>query len=65
MSTSKSTKSYAQLNKELDLVLNKFESEDLDIDSAIELYEQANKLIQQMQIHLDKAKNKINKLKAV
>ncbi len=65
MSTSKSTKSYAKLNKELDLVLNKFESEDLDIDSAIELYEQANKLIQQMQIHLDKAKNKINKLKAV
>jgi exodeoxyribonuclease VII small subunit len=57
-------KTYAQLRTELDELLNWFDGDDIDIDQAVEKYEQALKLTKQLELYLQKAENKITKLKA-
>lgn len=57
-------KTYAQLRAELDGLLNWFDGDDIDIDQAVEKYEQALKLTKQLELYLQKAENKITKLKA-
>ncbi len=54
---------YKKLNDELDNILDKLQSSDLDIDESISLYEQGIKLIEKLQAHLKVAENKVIKVK--
>lgn len=55
---------YQKLQTELDQLMAKLQSDELDVDEAIELYQQATKLISQLQKHLKTAENKLSKIKA-
>jgi exodeoxyribonuclease VII small subunit len=59
---SKTSKSYRQMATELDQIMQWFESGDIDIDEAINKYEEARKLIVEMEIYLKTAENKIKKI---
>jgi exodeoxyribonuclease VII small subunit len=61
----KSSKSYRQMSEELDEILLWFESGDPDLDEAVQKYEQARKLLEQMEQYLKTAQNKIRKIAAV
>ncbi len=54
--------SYRQLKKELDAVLAWFDDGDVDLDEALVKYEQAIKLLDQMESYLKTAKNKVMKI---
>ncbi|PJE65055.1 exodeoxyribonuclease VII small subunit [Candidatus Saccharibacteria bacterium CG10_big_fil_rev_8_21_14_0_10_47_8] len=60
----KSKKNYRQLSAELSEVLDWFDSEEVDLDEAIVKYQEAMKLIEQMEIYLKTAENKIHKISA-
>jgi len=62
MSTSK--KSYRELNEELAEIMAWFESEEVDLDQAVAKYEQATKLLAEMQTYLKSAENKVKKITA-
>lgn len=57
-------KNYKQLSSELAELLAWFESEQVDLDEAVAKYEQAVKLIEQMQHYLKTAENKVKKISA-
>jgi exodeoxyribonuclease VII small subunit len=59
---SKTSKSYRQMATELDQIMQWFESGDIDIDEAINKYEEARKLIVEMEKYLKTAENKIKKI---
>ncbi|HYH74325.1 MAG TPA: exodeoxyribonuclease VII small subunit [Candidatus Saccharimonadales bacterium] len=54
---------YQQLSLELDEVLAKLQQPDIQVDTAVALYEQGLKLISQLEDHLQQAENKIEQLK--
>jgi len=56
-------KSYQETRQELDDLMVWFESDDVDLDQALEKYEQGMELIQQLQKQLVQAENKVTKLK--
>lgn len=56
-------KSYRELQGELDKVLAELQSAELDIDKALDLYKQGQKLIEQLEEYLANAKNEITELK--
>lgn len=53
---------YQTLREELDIVLDKIQSDTVDVDEAIRLYEKGIKLAKQLEEYLDKAQNKITKI---
>lgn len=61
---SKSTKNYQQLADQLEEILLWFESGQVTLDEAVKKYEQANKLIAEMENYLKTAENKIKKITA-
>lgn len=56
-------KTFKQLQAALDEVLNQLQSAELDIDNALELYKQGQKLIEQLEAYLKTAKNEIEHIK--
>jgi exodeoxyribonuclease VII small subunit len=58
----KTSKSYRQMASELDQIMQWFESGYIDIDEAINKYEEARKLIVEMEKYLKTAENKIKKI---
>ena len=58
------TKTYAQLSNELSEILGWFENENLDLDKAVVKYEQAIKLLAEIEDYLKTAKNKVKKISA-
>jgi len=58
------TKTYTQLSQELASIIEWFESDEVDLDSAIDKYDEATKLIAQMEKYLKTAENKIKKITA-
>lgn len=58
----KSKKNYRQLSAELSDVLDWFDSEEVDLDEALAKYQQAIKLIKQMENYLKTAENKIREI---
>ena len=56
-------KSYRELQSELDMVLEKLQSSELDIDRALELYKKGQELTKQLENYLQNAKNEIEHLK--
>jgi exodeoxyribonuclease VII small subunit len=55
-------KSTAQLQTELDELLNWFESGDIDIDQAVDKYKQGLELIKEIEDRLKTAENTVKKL---
>jgi exodeoxyribonuclease VII small subunit len=56
------SKSYRHMSDELAELMAWFESRDVDIDEAVNKYEQAMELIGQMEEYLKTAENKIRKV---
>ena len=54
---------YKKLNNELEEIINKMQSDDLDIDEAIKQYERGMKLLDELQTYLKQAENKVTKIK--
>jgi exodeoxyribonuclease VII small subunit len=54
---------YQTLNRQLDDVLSKLQAPDVQVDEAVQLYEQGLKLITALETYLKQAENKIEKLK--
>jgi exodeoxyribonuclease VII small subunit len=61
-SKTKSRKSYKEMATELDELMLWFESGDIDIDEAVIKYEEAMKLLDEMEKYLKTAENKIKKI---
>jgi exodeoxyribonuclease VII small subunit len=57
-------KTYQQMNEELAELMAWFEGEQVDLDQAVAKYEQALKLIADMENYLKSAENKIKKIAA-
>jgi exodeoxyribonuclease VII small subunit len=57
-------KTYVQLSNELSEILQWFENENLDLDKAVAKYEQAIKLLAEMESYLQTAENKVKKISA-
>jgi exodeoxyribonuclease VII small subunit len=58
------TKDYKALSASLSEIIAWFESDEVDLDSAVKKYEQALAVMKQMQTYLDTAENKIKKISA-
>ena len=56
------TKSYSDLNQELEEVILKLQSSDLDVDEVISEYQKGTELVGKLEKHLKTAKNKVVKL---
>lgn len=59
-----STKTYQQMADELAVLIEWFESDQVDLDQAVGKYDQAMQLLEQMEAHLKSAENKIKKIQA-
>lgn len=57
------TKDYKSLQSELDQLLVRLQSDDVDIDQATELYERGQQLVAEIRAYLQQAENKVTKLK--
>lgn len=57
------TTDYQILNHELEAILDKMQSSDLDIDEAIKQYERGIVVVEELQAYLKQAENKVTKLK--
>lgn len=60
----KKNDTYKQLSEELDEVLAKLQSEELDVDEAMTYYERGMEIVQQLEAQLKVAENKVTKIKA-
>jgi exodeoxyribonuclease VII small subunit len=57
------SKSYRILNEELEEVIQKLQSEGLDVDEVVKEYQKGINLVETMEKYLKSAKNKITKIK--
>jgi len=55
-------KTYAQLAGELQAIIDWFESDDVDLDEAVQKYQAANKLVEELEKYLKTAENHIKKV---
>jgi exodeoxyribonuclease VII small subunit len=62
MANKNTSKNYAQLSAELANIIDWFENGEVDLDNAIAKYEQAIKLVSQLEDYLKTAENKIKKI---
>lgn len=59
----KESKSYRELMAELDQVMDKLQTDGLDVDEAVSLYEQGLNLTDQITNYLTASENKLTELK--
>jgi exodeoxyribonuclease VII small subunit len=59
----KSADSYKEQQEKLTALLDTLQSEDVDVDEALKLYDEATRLTEQMEERLRKAKNHVEQLK--
>lgn len=55
---------YQKLTDELDSILEQLQSGDIGVDTALDAYQRGLKTIEELQIYLKGAENKITELKA-
>ena len=60
-----STKSYRQLNEELEVIITKLQEDDLDVDQIINHYQRGIEITSQLEKYLQTALNKISKVNQV
>jgi len=58
------TPTYRELQDQLDATLAQLQADDIDVDAALQHYEQALKLVEQLEKHLAAAKNSVRELKS-
>ena len=63
-SPNNNSKTYHDLSHELDELMAKLQDPEVGIDEAVRVFEQALKLIQKLEDHLENAENHILELKA-
>jgi len=56
------TKTYQQLSDELNKLIDWFESESVNLDEAVDKYEQAMDILKRMEEHLQTAENQVKKI---
>lgn len=54
---------YRKLSEELDTILDRLQTADLDIDDAVKSYERGMNLVKQLEEYLKTAENKVTKIK--
>jgi exodeoxyribonuclease VII small subunit len=62
MAKSKQTKTYQQMADELNALIECFESDQVNLDEAVDKYEQAMSLLKNMEDFLKSAENKVTKI---
>jgi exodeoxyribonuclease VII small subunit len=62
--TKNSDETYGSLRAQLDEVLLKLQDPDCDVDEAVDLYEQALRLVNKLEARLQTAENRVQKIKA-
>jgi exodeoxyribonuclease VII small subunit len=55
---------YKSINSELDDILQRLQSEDLDVDEAVKLYERGIELTKELEAYLKDAENQVSKITA-
>lgn len=55
---------YKALSAELDQVLTKLQSAELDVDEAVAAYERGMEIAKELETYLKQAENKVTKIKA-
>jgi len=60
----KESTDYKSLSAELDAIIESMQTADLDIEEAVAQYERGMKIIEQLEIHLKTAENRVTKVKA-
>lgn len=55
---------YQKLSEELDEILAKLQSSDLDVDEALKAYERGMDIAKELQVYLKTAENKVTKIQA-
>lgn len=55
---------YKALSAELDEILGKLQSSDLDVDEAVRAYTRGMEISKQLETYLKEAENKVTKIKA-
>lgn len=61
-SKAESQKTYGEMSAQLDEILAWFDSTEVDLDEAMSKYQEALKLIEQMEAYLKTAENKVRKI---
>jgi exodeoxyribonuclease VII small subunit len=56
------TRSYKQLNQELEAVLDRLQSSDLDVDQIINEYQKGIDIVEELEKYVKSAQNKITKI---
>lgn len=54
---------YKALSSELDEILSKLQSADLDVDEAVKMYERGMTIAKELEAYLKEAENKVTKIK--
>jgi exodeoxyribonuclease VII small subunit len=60
----KAEPSYQELQAQLDEILARLQSDDVDVDTALKLYQEGQKLVKSLESRLTKAENTIRKLQS-
>lgn len=60
----KAEPTYAELKQELDSLLDTMQQDNISVDDALKQYERGMVLVQQLELTLKEAENKITRLKA-
>lgn len=55
---------YKTLSSELDEILGKLQSAELNVDEAVDLYERGMKIAKELEVYLQEAENKVARVKA-
>lgn len=55
---------YKVLNAELDEIIVKLQSADLDVDNAVGLYERGMEITKELETYLKEAENKVSRVRA-
>jgi exodeoxyribonuclease VII small subunit len=55
---------YAELQRELDDILERLQRDEVDIDAATKSYERGMEIVKELEMHLAAAENKVTKLQA-
>lgn len=64
MAKSEKTRPYQKMADELSVLVEWFESDQVDLDQAVDKYQQAMELLKEMEDYLKTAENKVLKIKA-
>lgn len=63
MAQKEQSNTYQQLSSDLDRILAELQKPDIAVDDAVKLYEQGTKVVAELEKHITKAENKLQKVR--